>query len=368
MNVAISTKTNTENQRLFDGILKRIEKRKEEINALVKTNALESSENELPAEDDKLKHYTDWIRDDYEALTSNIQSVVLPEYQKADAGIKYFGLKETLKKMNDELGVLRKSMVNKKRSWMDNKVKDVYDWSNYQIRGSLLVLLALGEIAFNTYSLMVIGDSIILSALFSISLTAGLLAFSKVARKWFYNATSNSKRTIRMALSGALLVLVFLGLGIFRYLSVSEGSVIDDFLGLVSIPLFMVINIIIYVGIYYYDSQLPTPKQRQAHKEVNDLKNEYEIAKQLFEAKKDAIEEHEENTPQIISGQLERIQFYNAIVKTINQEFHASVSLWKRLLIKWAHKVPNCFNDDVPSLKCEFISMNSNDDINSDNQ
>ena len=328
------------------------------INEAVLKHSREIAESDPFADEAcSLRHIMEWIASDFSSLNAEMRGWILPEANLMSAQAGYSGLKENKKMLAEEHVAAKKDRLNKKRVHEVYEEADDIDEQELRMDHAKYYALLGCEWMYNGFALQGIGDSLIAGFVTAAALTYSLVKYAVLAERYVARATTEMGRKIRFWQTVIPLLMLFCGLGYLRYLYFGQGSAMQEQFGSIVIPTFVLINMLLYVGLYYMHSQLPSKEAVKVHNRAMASQAEFLQAKGHEKECGDAIREHNVKAPGEIASRLENIEYFNAALDSNYADFQSSMALWKREVIRWLHRVPSVFDQDTTPLIYKHFSV-----------
>lgn len=323
------------------------------LKELARKNAHHFAGRNLPGkEDTDLAPYTGDLKSGYEALGAKMLSHLQPHTHFPEAKMDADFLREKDKQLDIEIRKQEDQIKTHEYILGDFNPKVLKD--RLRLMGIITIIIAIGEILFNTKAFQVTGENLLFAFILSISISVAVFVFSHLASFLVKAAQTKWKRRLIIASSLILVTGLFTALAIFRsrYLATHQIQINPLY--------FVVINLFFFIVSALLSFYLLPPwseiKQNYAKLKLSDAIQKCKNAISLLKAEKERIKEVVlENTKYRV-----RISYYaNYCAERIRKMYRESLDLFKstNLVYRTDRCVPECFSHAVLDPEIESHSL-----------
>ena len=333
---------------------KLIQTRDRELKEQAQKNAKHLATRNLPGkEDSDLSPYIGDLKTGYEALATDILSRLQPHTHYPEAKMDADYLREKDRLLENE--------IRKKEDSIRNELFELGDYNPKTIARRIRIvlvisiILALGEVVFNSKVFQITGENLLFALIISVSITVGVNLFAHLSVLQYKAAKTKLKRRLIVAASLTLATGVFIALALLRtrYLAAHHVDVSP-------------INFVVFNLFYFIVTSLlsfyvfPTKEEIKLNHEkivrlqaIEKMKKEAVALKGEREHLKEVILE---NTKHRI-----RISYYaHYLAERIRKKYHESVELFKstNIIFRTDKFVPECFSHPAIEPNIESHTLN----------
>jgi cation transport ATPase len=341
------------NERLHDPVLEdHIQKRDKELKEQAIKNARHYAKSNQPRiNDENLEPFIGDLKRGYEKTGAEVNQKLQTSSQFSDAKMEadYYKAKDgeleteieslTAQNHNDELlaGDVTTSDVPKRILW-------ILIFS---------ICLFVGEVAYNTNALQVIGETLIFSLFIAITITVAILLLAHFTSHLFKVAKTSFRRKAVIAGSVSLATIVFIGLGILRsaYLK-NHGADVNPIFFVVFNLLFYVVALLLSFFVY------PTREEVLHYRKCLEVLKQIKKRTLRIEACKTERENIKREVLEKAKMRMRIIHYSNSLMETIRKMYKEAVEIFKshNLLMRTDRKTPSCFLYEIPEPEIAEIS------------
>jgi hypothetical protein len=347
---------------IFDPVLEEmLQKRDSELKVLAEKNAKNFAQRKLPnPKGDSLLIYTSDTKAGYEKLAADTCHYLQPEAHFPEAKIDAAYFKEKAKNLDTEINDKEAKNQNDENALKDFARNSVPSRITWALVATLFITI--GEIAFNTKSFQIVGESMLFALLLSCCVSASVLLFSHIVPMLYKGAISKLQRIIIVAGSLLLITCLFIGLSVLRssYLATHEVYVKPSY--------FVIINLFFFI-VSALVSFFVMPTWAEIKQNALLLKLQYTVKrrKKEIERLKAELEKIKEIILERTKIRIRITHLANYTLERIRKMYYESIGIFKttNMIYRSDNTPPDCFSQDPPIPEIEsiyFTIINHNDD------
>jgi hypothetical protein len=331
----------------------------EELKLLAKKNGEHHGRQNLPGpKESNLEPYTNDLKNGYHRLAAHVLKQLQPDTHFPEARMDIDHMKDKDKKLGDEI---------KKRQDENKRIQyDLGDFNpkNLQSRVRMAiwisVIIALGEVVYNTKAFQIVGENILFALIISIAVSVGVFAFSHFVPFMLKSIENKWKRRLTLLGSLALVAGLFTALAMFRsqYLA-THGLTVSPVYFVVINMFFFVVSLLLS---YFL---LPTWAEfRENSQRINKYKNMEKNNKEI----ENLSSVQEANKSDLLEKNKARLQmnyYAQYCLNDVAGMYKESLGIFQsnNLLYRTDKAVPACFsatesNLEIERLKISFTNPN----------
>lgn len=278
-----------------------------------------------------LKVLTMSIRGHYTNILVHINSVIQSSVQlQLGSSIKDNSTEEVNKlkqKIANQEAVLKKTSPPNEPDGSVLTAKKRYNTGIF-----LVTIIVLSEIVYLARSLQVISGSLIGSILLGLGISVAIGIIGHFGNLYIKKHIAQPLHRIAKLGMHALVILVFVGLGILRnrFLNATQNESQDT-----SIWIFVTVNLLIYIaGLQIFRMVIePAYEKLLENREYNEKLKKYNLEKAKLEDLKSQLEKEIKHTKDILMDKLKIIGAHIALEKRVNSNYHQSIGIYQNTVL-----------------------------------
>lgn len=271
-------------------------------------------------------------------------------------------------------------ILGKKKSKLDNdisnqsrkvrnlKERDIYNWVLYPFLVAFVGIMLLVDMIYNASAFQALGFSFLKSSLIAFVAVSSLGLFGYGMLEELKKDETMKRSQVKIYGYGLFIMACFFGIGFLRvyYMNQMGGQTMSVALGTL---VFITINVLIFGGTsLVFERFFPTKTQRKIH-------NDYIHEKKSLTKKQTEFKgiENDQKMLRAWVGQSIReaddlMDYANALLKENIAFYHKVVANWKREVCTRLPYIPDCMEQKIPEVQCEFVIRKDDGNNTSDAQ
>lgn len=330
-------------------------KKGSELKERARRNAIHFASKNLPAlQGDTLPPFVGDVKTGHEELAANVYQLLQPgtHYPEGKMQLSFKDKKE--KELDAEIA--KKETQNQNDGIFIPKYNpDDVPSRLFKTRMATAVIFA-GEVVLNAPAFQIMGESLLLAFLLSISISFAIAALSHYTAQLCRNAESREKKIGIAVFSFVIASAISIALAYLRskYLESQDTHIPPALFAVISIGLYSICTWISYIN-------LPSKEEIQEHEEKFKIYNAIQKRKRETEELKKEKENLTATTMEKVTYHLKAPIYAESVADRIRKMYHETVAEFKttNLIHRTDNGVPDCFRDMVPEPDINFFVFGS---------
>lgn len=303
-----------------------------------------AKQNRPEPKGDTLDVYVSDLTTQYEEMVVRSLQTIQPESAGAEAKMIR---DETSKKVKAYQQKKQEAEINLHNLELDLKQSGITfdqfsDFKKPKNFNIILAIIVCSEVFFNTGSLQLIGDNLIMSLIISAGITGALFFLAKQVAKYMKENSADAKTKKIVAIGASLLAL-----GIFFLLATLRAEHIKEKAHYSISPIFLVlVNILFYVvTVWHFFRNTQSPEEKDKQAQLASLKEKWDGYKQQITENEEKQTTIEQETADKLKLLISKPAYAKRLTERINRWSIEAVEVFKstNLANRSDRKVPDCF-------------------------
>jgi hypothetical protein len=326
------------------------------LKELAAKNAEHFAKRNLPAPvGDTLAHYTGELKSGYEKIAADVFQHLQPAAHFPEAKIDADFFREKDGSIDKEISEHEHQNQN-----------DEYSLGNFnpglitsRIRWAVIatLIITFGEIMFNTKALQVIGGSMILALILSISVSFAVFLFSHLVPFLYKAAKNKLQRWLVILISLFLITSLFTALAIFRtaYLASHDVYIKPIYFVVINLFFFVVSSLLSFFVLPTWQEIKQNAHKLKIHLAIGKRKKRIEQLKKEKEVIRQTISERTKHRIRVV-------HCANYSAERFRKMYQESIAIFKRtnLAYRTDRCTPDCFSQLTEEPDITDVSLNLN--------
>lgn len=311
---------------------------------------------------DNLGNYLKYIAAEFSEhcnlVHAKLQTSGLERYKNQ---VILFGEKQS-GKLQKEYSKMENKVRNTERQVRDLKERDVYNWLMYPFLLGFVTIMLFVDMVYNTSAFQAMGFNFTKSAIIAFGVVSCLALFGYLFFEELRKDMTMKRSTWKIWGIGSLILACFVGVGYLRVYYMNEMGE-QSISVAVGTMVFMVINTLIFGGTsIVFHRFFPTQQQRKIRKDLNE-------AKKLLKEEKSQLKKIENDRKMLRSWVDRSVRETDDLMDYANDLLKQNLAAYDKVTANWIREVstrlpyvPDCMQQDVPEVKCEFVDRKEGND------